>query len=103
MMINLLYLPIIISKTNPAMPGIVHKIAIHPTVDGLILHPVAQRTQRIIPSLQIQYSTYEIISLASAPPSPPVLSTFLNVHGIIGTRPVDAIRKNALLKLLQDF
>lgn len=66
------------------MPGLVHKIAIHPTTDGLILHPVAQRTQRIIPSLQIQYSTYEVISLASAPPSPPVLSTFLNVHGIVG-------------------
>lgn len=95
---------LMVSITNIKMPGLVRKIAIYPTANGLVLHPVAQRTHRNVPCLQIQYSTNEIISLPSSSPSPPLLSALLNVHGIVGTRPVSAIcKKNMLRKPLKGF
>ena len=63
------------------MPGIIKKLVLVATVEGLVLHS-GQRNQR---SLQIKYGTHELSSLPS--PVIPSSATSAEVHGIVGSRP----------------
>ena len=67
------------------MPGIVRKLVIVAAVDGLLLHPSAQRAQRPAPSLQINYATNEIKALEDRQQqSHGNSSASLEAHGIVG-------------------
>ena len=61
------------------MPGLVKELVVVAGVEGLILIPPSQRNRR---SLQIEYTTLEISSLAYLRPADSSLS--VEVDGIVG-------------------
>lgn len=62
------------------MPGLVRKLVVYAAVDGLILQPLHQRSQR---GLQIDYKSYKV-SPSTARPEPEDAS--LECYGIVGSR-----------------
>ena len=73
-------------KYEAAMPGLIKRLNIVAGLEGLTLQPTTQRIQR---SLQINYTTLEISSLAHSKrseffPSAEVYG-IVEVHGIVGS------------------
>jgi hypothetical protein len=68
------------------MPGLVRKLVVVAAIDGLHLHPSANRhQQRPGPSVQIQYATNSISALEATGPEPGAASSSFEAHGIVGT------------------
>lgn len=70
------------------IPVAVRKLVITAAADGLVVLPLAQRTQKAIAGLQIDYSTHEIRPYSfddSQTDEEP--TTSIESHGIIGTLP----------------
>ncbi|KAL8943160.1 MAG: hypothetical protein Q9211_001089 [Gyalolechia sp. 1 TL-2023] len=70
------------------MPSLVRKLIIYAAVDGLILQPLDQRTQRADPNLHIRYTTQGAASLRSESRSELAGSASLEARGI---RPVQGL------------
>ncbi|KAL8953093.1 MAG: hypothetical protein Q9222_001031 [Ikaeria aurantiellina] len=64
------------------MPALVRKVLIFAAVDGLILQPANQRSQRTIPSLEIRYTKHGTAILRPAPQSDLARTASLEAHGI---------------------
>ncbi|KAL8738794.1 MAG: hypothetical protein Q9181_000472 [Wetmoreana brouardii] len=54
-------------ESAESMPGIVRKLVIFAAVDGLILQPSNHRSQHVVPSLQIRYTSQGTTTLRPAP------------------------------------
>ena len=70
------------------MPVLVRKLVITAAADGLVVLPSAQRTQRAISGLRIDYSTHDIRPCSSDDSQTneePTIS--IESHGIVGTLP----------------
>ena len=66
------------------MPSIVRKLVIVAALDGLLLQPVTQRSQKQIPAIQIEYATNVIKSSSQANDGNKTAAS-LDSHGIVGT------------------
>ncbi|KAL9005574.1 MAG: hypothetical protein Q9188_001666 [Gyalolechia gomerana] len=53
------------AERSGPMPSLVRKLIIYAAVDGLILQPLDQRTQRAVPNLLIHYTTQGLLNIAS--------------------------------------
>lgn len=62
------------------MPGIIKNLLIVAAVEGVVLHPPGQRSQR---PLQIKYVTHELSPLGST--TLPKSSASAEIHGVVGT------------------
>lgn len=69
------------------MPGLVRRVVIFAAVDGLILQPQDQRSQRAVPELQIHYTTNGSATLRSDIHTDLAHLAALEAYGIVGCRP----------------
>lgn len=75
-----------------SMPILVRKLIIHAAADGLILQPLDQRAQRVVPNLYIRYTTQGTRILRSETSSALANTASLEAYGIVGCRPLIAKR-----------
>ncbi|KAL8715527.1 MAG: hypothetical protein Q9220_000863 [cf. Caloplaca sp. 1 TL-2023] len=64
------------------MPALVRKVLIFAAVDGLIVQPANQRSQRTVPSLEIRYTKHGAATLRAAPQNDLARVASLEAHGI---------------------
>lgn len=69
------------------MSGLVRRVVIFAAVDGLILQPHDQRSQRTVPELQIRYTTNGSATVRAGLHSDLAHLASLEAHGIVGCRP----------------